>query len=124
MASWIARAKALFTQNSQEHTDETDKTGVSSVLAVRSDLILGNQRGLSSVSSACSSRICANDEIADPLFIALMAAAMRACDYWQDSPQAREQMRLEIGETKPEHRSELLRMFNSDYPIGGANDRV
>lgn len=46
----------------------------------------------------------------------LMTAAMRACDYWGDSPKAREQMRLEILETKPEHRQELLRMFKSDYP--------
>lgn len=119
MASWLARAKALFTQNSQAHTDETDKTGVSSVLAVRSDLILGNQGGLSSVSSVCSERICANDEIADPLVVALMAAAMRACDYWGDSTQARDQMRLEILEIKPEHRLEQLHMFNSEYPAGG-----
>ena len=46
----------------------------------------------------------------------LMNAAMRACDYWQDSPQARKQMRLEIGETKPEHRRELLDHFNAEYP--------
>lgn len=45
----------------------------------------------------------------------LMTAAMRACDYWRDSPQAREQMRREILETRPEHREELLRMFKSDY---------
>lgn len=46
----------------------------------------------------------------------LMTAAMRACDYWGDSPKAREQMRQEILETKPEHRQELLRMFKNDYP--------
>lgn len=45
----------------------------------------------------------------------LMTAAMRACDFWNDSPQAREQMRREILETRPEHREELLRMFKSDY---------
>lgn len=116
MTSWLAKAKLHFAQNSQAHTDETDKTGVSSVLAVRSDLILGNQRGLSSVSSVCSERICANDEIADPLVIALTAAAMRACDYWGDSLQAREQMKAEILETKPEHRQELLDHFNQEYP--------
>ncbi|MFE1574159.1 hypothetical protein ACFIQG_20470 [Comamonas odontotermitis] len=56
---------------------------------------------------------------------ALMAAAMRACDYWRDSPKAREQMRLEILETRPEHREELLRMFKADYPAPGAqNDSV
>ncbi|WP_021028453.1 hypothetical protein [Comamonas sp. B-9] len=45
----------------------------------------------------------------------LITAAMRACDFWNDSPQAREQMRREILETRPEHREELLRMFKSDY---------
>lgn len=44
----------------------------------------------------------------------LMATAMRACDYWHDSPKAREQMRLEILETRPERREELLRMFKAD----------
>lgn len=46
----------------------------------------------------------------------LMTAAMRACDFWNDSPQAREQMRREILETRPQHRQELLRMFRADYP--------
>lgn len=46
----------------------------------------------------------------------LMTAAMRACDHWGDSPLAREQMRREILETRPEHRQELLRMFRADYP--------
>ena len=46
----------------------------------------------------------------------LMTAAMRACDYWHDSRQAREQMRQDILETKPEHWQPLLRMFKTDYP--------
>lgn len=46
----------------------------------------------------------------------LMTAAMRACDYWRDSPQAREQMRLDILQTRPEHRQELLKHFESEYP--------
>lgn len=46
----------------------------------------------------------------------LLQAAMRACDHWGDSTQAREQMRREILEAKPEQRAELLRMFNTDYP--------
>ncbi|MEF9965739.1 MAG: hypothetical protein RR779_15345 [Comamonas sp.] len=46
----------------------------------------------------------------------LRAAAMRACDYWGDSPQAREQMRQDILNSRPEHRQELLRMFKNDYP--------
>jgi hypothetical protein len=46
----------------------------------------------------------------------LMAAAMRACDYWGDSPQAREQMRQDILNSRPEHRQELLKHFESEYP--------
>lgn len=52
----------------------------------------------------------------------LLDAAMHACDYWHDSQKAREQMRLEILETKPEHRKELLRMFKTDYPLGGGGN--
>lgn len=49
----------------------------------------------------------------------LMNAAMRACDHWGDSLQAREQMRHDILNSRPEHRQELLRMFKTDYPPGG-----
>jgi len=52
----------------------------------------------------------------------LKAAAIRACDYWHDSPKAREQMRLEILETRPEYREELLRMFKADYPASGSQN--
>ncbi len=51
----------------------------------------------------------------------LMTAAMRACDFWRDSPQAREQMRHDILNSRPEHRQELLRMFRSDYKGSGQN---
>ena len=46
----------------------------------------------------------------------LMTAAMAACDYWRDSPQAREQMRQDILNSRPEHRQELLKHFESEYP--------
>ena len=54
--------------------------------------------------------------LTDPLTNALMAASMNACGYWQDSPEARAQMRLEILETRAEHRQELLNHFNQEYP--------
>lgn len=49
----------------------------------------------------------------------LMAAEMNACDFWRDSAQAREQMKAEILESRPEHRQELLQMFRTDYPAPG-----
>lgn len=54
--------------------------------------------------------------LSDPLAQALMAAAMKACDHWRDSPQARMQMRLDIWNTPAEMRRELLEHFQSNYP--------
>ena len=65
------------------------------------------------------SELIANIQESFRITAQLLDAAMHACDYWHDSQKAREQMRLEILETKPEHRKELLRMFNKDYPCSG-----
>ncbi|WP_395024774.1 hypothetical protein [Comamonas odontotermitis] len=125
MTSWLAKAKSHFLQNSEAHTPKTPKTLLLGVTGACSALVYEKQQEVSGVLGGCSGRICANDEISDPLLIALMAAAMNACDFWGDSPKAREQMRLEILETRPEHREELLRMFKADYPAPGAqNDSV
>jgi hypothetical protein len=46
----------------------------------------------------------------------LLDAAMRACDQWQDGPEAREQMRQDVMAT-PEHlRTDLLNHFRKTYP--------
>ena len=51
----------------------------------------------------------------DPVVIALLEAAMRACDYWGDSPAARAQMVAEICGTPQHHRQELLEHFLVAY---------
>lgn len=45
----------------------------------------------------------------------LLQAAMRACDYWHDSPVAREQMRQDCLNTPPHLRAELLALFRKQY---------
>jgi len=51
----------------------------------------------------------------DPVVIALLEAAMRACDYWGDSPTARAQMVADICGTPQHHHQELLEHFLSAY---------
>lgn len=53
--------------------------------------------------------------LTDPLLQQLMNAAMKACDYWQDSHQARLEMRLDIWTTPPELRADLLKHFRTEY---------
>ena len=48
----------------------------------------------------------------------LLNAAMRACDAWNDTAQARDQMRRECLETPPHLRTELLAHFKRAYPFG------
>jgi hypothetical protein len=51
----------------------------------------------------------------DPVVVALLEAAMRACDYWGDSPTARAQMVVDIGGTPQHHHQELLEHFLIAY---------
>ena len=46
----------------------------------------------------------------------LMAAAMRACDFWGDGEEARQAMRQDVLHYPPTMRGELLDYFNSHYP--------
>lgn len=46
----------------------------------------------------------------------LLQAAMRACDHWNDSDEAREEMRRQCLETPPHLRADLLEHFNRQYP--------
>lgn len=50
----------------------------------------------------------------------LLLAAMRACDYHGDGPEAREQMRQDCLNTPPHLRADLLAHFRKTY--GGRND--
>lgn len=52
----------------------------------------------------------------DPAVPELISAAMRACDVWNDSTEAREQMRRECAETPPHLRADLLDHFRKTYP--------
>jgi len=51
----------------------------------------------------------------DSVDIALLEAAMRACDYWGDSPAARAQMVADVCGTPQHHRQELLEHFLIAY---------
>jgi len=51
----------------------------------------------------------------DPVVIALLEAAMRACDYWGDSPASRAQMVADICDTPQHHYQELLGHFLIAY---------
>jgi hypothetical protein len=52
----------------------------------------------------------------DPAVTELLDAAMRACDAWNDTAQARDQMRRECLETPPHLRADLLAHLTNQYP--------
>lgn len=73
------------------------------------DATAGNQGGKLHVAlaKACNTQ---------PSVQALLEAASKACDYWRDGPEAREQMRRDCLDT-PEHlRQDLLQHFRKVYP--------
>lgn len=47
---------------------------------------------------------------------AVIEASMRACDAWQDTEQARAQMRRDCLEIPPHLRADLLAHFDDQYP--------
>ena len=55
--------------------------------------------------------------LTDPLGRKLMAAAMKVCDFWRDTPQARMQMRMDIWNTPPHLQQELLELFQQEYGV-------
>lgn len=65
---------------------------------------------------ACKPELIDHIKEAERVTSELLAAAMRACDYWQDSPEAREQMRRECLAVPPELREELRQHFEREYP--------
>lgn len=50
-----------------------------------------------------------------PSMQALLEAASKACDYWRDGPEAREQMRRDCLETPENLRADLLAHFKAAY---------
>lgn len=52
------------------------------------------------------------------VFAVLLDAAMQACDYWQDSPQARQAMRAQLEQTPPHLHRDLTDHFRQSYPQG------
>ena len=51
----------------------------------------------------------------------LLTAAMRCCDHWNDGPEAREQMRLDVEGTPPHLRADLLDYLQQTY--GRSNEQ-
>lgn len=52
----------------------------------------------------------------DPAVTELLEAAMRACDAWNDTEQARDQMRRDCLETPQHLRADLLAHLTNQYP--------
>lgn len=109
--SWMQMAQARFSQKAPQHTDETAESSVMAVSSVRSACISQIREEVSSVSAVGGKGMVENGPSAEEL----LDVAMRACAYWRDTTQARDQMRTEVLEVKPEHRTELLNMFREDY---------
>lgn len=69
---------------------------------------------------ACKTELIAYIQESARLTCELLNAAMRACDRWNDGPEAREQMRQDVLNTPPHLRDDLLDHFRQ--VCGGAAD--
>jgi len=95
--NWLAKAKAHFSETAQA---PTDKRGVSAVSSVGVTAIFEN-------------RISVEE---------LIQAAMRACDHWGDSDEARQEMKRQCLEVPPHLREELREHFEHNYPGRGRDN--
>lgn len=112
MSKWAARATEHFAHKSPGPTPITPETHLMGVLGVGPGRIPeseGQVLGVLGVptQSIPESRIVKEAE--------LMAAAMRACDYWGDSEKGRSEMREQCLAVPTEQRSELMTHFRSAY---------
>ncbi len=73
-----------------------------------------NRPSVASVASVASPAASENDWTW-PDMATLLAAAMRACDYWKDDDAARQAMRDDCLATPPHLRAELLAHFERHY---------
>lgn len=97
MSNWATRATAHFLKTAPEPTPIAPETHLLGVLGVPPPRL----------------------HEGEPVSIqSLMAAAMRACDFYKDSDAAREDMRQQVVEIPNELRSDLLSHFAKAY---GAN---
>jgi len=113
--SWLATAKAHFSQKAKERPAKTDESGVSSVLAAPTTRAFEIRNEVSSVSSVGVAGFLENCISIDEL----IATAMRACDHHGDGEAAREAMRQDCINTPPHLRAGLLAYFNETYPVQG-----
>lgn len=111
MIDWHARAQAVISQTAYLPTAKTDRTDVSAVSSGRSRPVCRKTHGVSAVSSVGVVALFENCISAD----VLIDAAMRACDHWNDSPRAREEMRQQCLEVPAHHRAELRDHFIKAY---------
>ena len=101
MISWADKAKAHFSQTRQEQAPETPERGVMGVMGVRSQRI--------------HEKHAANDADEAALLEALLTEVELACDYWQDGPAARQQMRDDILAAAKHQWRDLLEYFRAQY---------
>ena len=94
MSKWATRATTHFLQTGPVPTPKTPKTQVMGVLGVPPPHIPENT---------------------SPPISELLAAAMRACDFHNDSDSAREAMRQQVLETPNAHHADLMEHFHSVY---------
>jgi hypothetical protein len=112
MSKWASRAAAHFSEKAQEPTPRTPETHLMGVLGVGSGDIPANDDQVLGVLGVPTKSIpdiqCASGR-------RLLAMAMRVCDIYGDSPEARSQMVEQISEIPRNQHEELMAHFQSAY---------
>lgn len=117
MSNWATRAKQHFSDECQNVTPITPETHLLGVLGASSERISTNDEqvlGVLGVAPLCISKNHADSAAR------LMAAAMLACDHFNDSDTAREEMHQQVMELPPEKWQDLTEHFRKTYAAGGA----
>jgi hypothetical protein len=110
MNKWASRAKVHFSEKAQEPTPISPESTLLGALGVGVGRISINDDhllGVMGVPTPSLSEIQGVDE--------LVAAAMLACDHFNDSESGREAMRNEVLAIPPEQWPDLIEHFHSTY---------
>ena len=107
MSNWTARANAAISRIGPAGTVKTDKSPLSSVLAVRPGAVYQFPGHISSVSSVGVGAVCENTQLSRDL----IDAAMKVCDQYGDDESARTDMCQQCRELPPHLQQDLLNHF-------------
>lgn len=118
MSKWANRATEHFSHASPERAPITPETHLLGVLGVAYRCVPANEAEILGVLGVHPPGLPESHHVKEA---ELVAGAMKACNHFNDSAVAREEMRRQVLEVPRDQWQGLIVHFNTTYAAGGTN---